>query len=36
MDINDIQKIAHNHNLQEIKTIKEKYLSNLKLLFQMI
>lgn len=36
MDINDIQKIAHNHNLQEIKQIKEKYSSNLKLLFQMI
>lgn len=36
MDINDIQKIAHNHNLQEIKKIKEKYSSNLKLLFQMI
>lgn len=36
MDINDIQKIAHNHNLQEIKQIKDKYLPNLKLLFQMI
>ena len=36
MDITDIQKIAHNHNLQEIKKIKEKYSSNLKLLFQMI
>lgn len=36
MDINDIQKIAHNHNLQEIKQIKEKYSPNLKLLFQMI
>ena len=36
MDINDIKKIAHNHNLQEIKQIKEKYSSNLKLLFQMI
>ena len=36
MDINDIQKIAHSHNLQEIKQIKEKYLPNLKLLFQMI
>lgn len=36
MDITDIQKIAHNHNLQEIKQIKEKYSPNLKLLFQMI
>ena len=36
MKIDDIQKIAHNHNLQEIKKIKEKYSSNLKLLFQMI
>lgn len=36
MNINDIQKIAHNHNLQEIKAIKEKYSPNLKLLFQMI
>ena len=36
MDINDIQKIAHSHNLQEIKQIKEKYSPNLKLLFQMI
>ena len=36
MKIDDIQKIAHNHNLQEIKKIKEKYSSNLKLLFQMM
>lgn len=36
MKIDDIQKIAHNHNLQEIRTIKDKYSSNLKLLKQMI
>ena len=36
MKIDDIQKIAYNHNLQEIKQIKEKYLPNLKLLEQMI